>query len=68
MRQLAGWGIVVVGVVVAAVGAFAQPLGLSQGDNTEFGTKQLLMVVAGIVVAAVGLVVALVLKGKEPAA
>lgn len=66
-RQLVGWAMVVAGLVVAAVGLFAEQIGLTEGENTELGTKQILVIVAGAVIAVIGLVVALVLKGKEPA-
>jgi hypothetical protein len=65
-RKIGGGIIVVVGLVIAVVGAFADSFGLG-GEGTEFGAKQIAMLVVGLVVAALGLVVAFVLKGDEQA-
>lgn len=65
-RKIGGGVIAVVGLAIAAVGIFADSFGLG-GEGSEFGAKQIAALVVGLVVAALGLVVAFVLKGDEAA-
>ena len=58
-RRLVGWVIVAAGVVVAGVGALADQIGLGGEGPDKFAGKQVTAVVLGLIVAAVGLVVAL---------
>ena len=53
-RRVLGWILVAVGAVVIAVSALADPLGIG-ADDTGFGTRQVIGVVIGAVVLAVGL-------------
>jgi hypothetical protein len=54
-RTRSGWLLVVVGVVVLAVSALADPIGIGEGSG--FGWKQAVGMVAGLLVAALGVVV-----------
>lgn len=54
-RQLA-YALILVGVVVALVSLLADPLGIGADDG--FGTYQIVGLVAGLVVAAIGLYLA----------
>ena len=58
-RRLAGWLIVAVGAVVALIGVLADKLGLGGEGADKFGGKQVAALVAGLVIAVVGLVIAL---------
>jgi hypothetical protein len=58
-RRLVGWVIVAAGVVITGVGALADQIGLGGEGPDKFAGKQVAAVVVGLVVAAVGLVVAL---------
>jgi hypothetical protein len=58
-RKLAGWLVVAVGVVIALVGALADQIGLGNGGPDKFGGKQVAALVVGLVIAVVGLVIAL---------
>jgi hypothetical protein len=62
-RRLLGWALVAVGAVVVVVSALADPLGIG-GDDTGFGSKQVLGVVVGAIVAAVGLGLRYVRRGS----
>lgn len=64
-RKIGGLVIAAVGAVVAVVGGLADQLGLGGEGPDEFGTTQLLALIAGLVLVAIGLVVALVLKGQK---
>jgi hypothetical protein len=70
-RKLAGWVIAAVGAVILVVGALADTLGLGGEGPDEFGAKQIAVLVAGLVVLAAGLAVALLPLGQprrdEPA-
>ena len=55
-RTRLGWTLVVVGIVLTLVSAFAEPLGL--GDDNGFGMQQVAGVVVGVVVAVVGAAIA----------
>ena len=50
-RKLVGWVIVAIGVIVALLGAFAGVIGI--GDD-DFGPLQIVAVIIGVVVAAIG--------------
>jgi hypothetical protein len=66
-RKLAGWGIVAIGVIVAAVGALADQIGLGGEGPDEFGGRQVAAVIVGLIIAAAGLVLALWPSGpREP--
>lgn len=52
-----GWLLVVVGVIVLAVSAFADPIGIGASDESAFGWKQATGVVVGGLATAAGLVV-----------
>jgi hypothetical protein len=56
--------IIVVGLAAALLGALANPLGIG---HSGFGWKQVVLLVAGIVVAVAGAVVVLRAPGPEPA-
>jgi hypothetical protein len=58
-RRLVGWVIVAAGVVIAGVGALADQVGLGGEGPDKFAGKQVAAVVVGLIVAAVGLAVAL---------
>jgi hypothetical protein len=66
-RRLVGWVIVAAGVVIAVVGALADQIGLGGEGPDKFAGKQVAAVIVGLVVAAVGLAVALWPSGpREP--
>ena len=68
-RKLAGWGIAAIGVIVAAVGALADQIGLGGEGADEFGGRQIAAVIVGLIIAAIGLVVALWPSGpRKPTA
>jgi hypothetical protein len=58
-RKLVGWAVAAVGAVIVVVGAFADSLGIGGEGPDEFGPKQVALIVAGLVVAAAGLALAL---------
>jgi hypothetical protein len=58
-RRLVGWVVVAAGVVIAGVGALADQIGLGGEGPDKFAGKQVAAVVVGLIVAAVGLLVAL---------
>jgi hypothetical protein len=64
-RKLVGWVVVAVGAVVALVGAFADSLGLGGDGPDEFGGRQVAVLVVGILIAAVGLAVAVLPLGAK---
>ena len=69
-RKIAGWVVAAVGAAMAIVGGLADQIGLGGEGEDEFGARQVMLLVAGLIVLGIGLVVALVLKdGKsaEPA-
>jgi hypothetical protein len=57
-RRMAGWVVAAVGAVVAVMGGLADQIGLG-GDGDSFGSKQVAVLVIGIVLAAAGLALAL---------
>ena len=68
-RKLAGWAIAAIGVVVAAVGALADQIGLGGEGADEFGGRQVAAVIVGLIIAAIGLVAALWPSGpRKPTA
>jgi sulfite exporter TauE/SafE len=58
-RRIAGWVVAAVGVVVAVIGGLADQVGLGGEGADEFGPKQVVALVVGIVLVAVGLALAL---------
>ena len=66
-RRMVGWIIVAVGVVIAVVGALADQIGLGGEGPDEFGGKQIAALVVGILIAVIGIVVALWPAGKRDA-
>lgn len=58
-RRMVGWVIVGVGVVIAIIGGLADQIGLGGEGPDEFGGKQVAALVVGVVIAIIGLVVAL---------
>jgi hypothetical protein len=66
-RRMVGWVIVAVGVVIAIIGGLADQIGLGGEGPDEFGGKQVAALVVGIVIAIVGLVVALWPAGGKAA-
>jgi hypothetical protein len=58
-RKLVGWVIVAAGIVVAAVAAFADQIGLGGEGPDEFGGKQVVALIVGLAIAVIGLGVAL---------
>jgi hypothetical protein len=68
-RKLAGWVIVAVGLVVAAVGALADQLGLGGEGPDQFGGKQVAALIVGLVIALAGLALVFWPRGStEPGA
>lgn len=63
-RKLAGWVVAAVGAVITVVALLADQIGIGS-DDEEFGGRQVAMLVVGLVILAVGLFVALALKGGE---
>ena len=55
-KQMIGWVLVIAGLVIGLIGALADALGI--GGQPGFGYKQILAVVAGIIIAVVGLALA----------
>jgi hypothetical protein len=58
-RKLAGWAIAAIGVIVAAVGALADQIGLGGEGPDKFAGKQVTAVIVGLIIAAAGLALAL---------
>lgn len=58
-RRIAGWIVAAVGVVVLVVGGFADQIGLGGDGPDDFGAKQIIAVVVGLVLIAAGLVMAM---------
>ena len=58
-RRLVGWVVAAVGAVVAVVGGLADQLGLGGEGPDEFGPQQWAAVIAGLVILAIGLALAL---------
>jgi hypothetical protein len=66
-RRIVGWVVVAVGVAVAVVGGLADQIGLGGDGPDEFGGKQVAALIVGLVIAAVGLALALWSRGEaEP--
>jgi hypothetical protein len=66
-RKLVGWAIAAIGVIVAAVGALADQIGLGGEGPDKFAGKQVAAVIVGLIIAAAGLVLALWPSGpREP--
>ncbi len=63
-RRSLGFVVTAVGVIVVAVAAFADPIGIGGAEDT-FGWKQIVGVVVGAVVAVVGIILAV--RGGKPA-
>jgi hypothetical protein len=64
-RKLAGWVIAAIGVVIVIVGALADQIGVGESDGGAFGGRQWAAVIVGLVVAAVGVAVALWRSGPR---
>jgi hypothetical protein len=58
-RRLVGLAVVVVGAAIAIIGGLADQLGLGGEGPDEMGSKQVVALVVGIVIAAAGLALAL---------
>lgn len=58
-RRMVGWAVAAVGLVVALVGGLADQVGIGGEGPDEFGGKQVAALVGGLVVAVVGLALAL---------
>jgi hypothetical protein len=58
-RKLVGWAVAAVGAIIAVVAALADSLGIGGEGPDEFGPKQVAALVAGLVVVAAGLALAL---------
>jgi hypothetical protein len=65
-RRLAGWLIVAVGAAVALIGVLADKIGLGGEGGDKFGGKQVAALVVGLVIAVVGLVIALLPHRASP--
>ncbi|MGH9228100.1 MAG: hypothetical protein ACRD07_05095 [Acidimicrobiales bacterium] len=66
-RKLAGWVIVAIGVIIAVVGALADQIGVGEDEGGGFGGRQVAVLVVGLVIAAIGVAVALWRPGsREP--
>lgn len=59
MRRMIGWVVAAVGLAVALAGGLADQIGLGGGGPDEFGGKQVAALVGGLVVAALGLALAM---------
>jgi uncharacterized membrane protein YidH (DUF202 family) len=57
-RRVAGWVIAAAGVVIALIGVLADQIGLGEEDTTAFGTRQVIVLVVGLAIVAIGLAVA----------
>jgi hypothetical protein len=57
---MVGWALALVGVVIVVVGGLADQMGLGGEGEDQFGGRQVIAMVVGVVVLAVGLVLALV--------
>lgn len=66
-RRMVGWVIVAVGAVIAIIGGLADQIGLGGEGPDEFGGKQVAALVVGIVIAIIGVVVALWPAGNKVA-
>jgi hypothetical protein len=58
-RRIAGWVVAAAGLVIAVVGGLADQVGLGGEGPDEFGSKQIVALVVGIVLVAAGLALAL---------
>lgn len=58
-RKLVGWAIVAVGLVIAVVGGLADQVGLGGEGEDEFGSKQVIALVVGLVLVVGGLALAM---------
>lgn len=69
-RRFLGLAIVGVGLALALVFGFADPLGLSttEGGEDEFGALQIVGLAAGVVLLAVGIGLSRIARPKQPAA
>jgi hypothetical protein len=66
-RRIVGWIVVAVGLAIAVLGGLADQIGLGGDGPDEFGGKQVAALIAGLVIAAAGLALALLSKGEtEP--
>lgn len=65
-RRIAGWVVAAVGVIVAVVGGLADQIGFGGEGPDEFGSKQIVALVVGIVLVGAGLALAL-WRPSEPA-
>lgn len=61
-----GYAIAAVGALLALVGAFADTLGIGAEDAEGMGGKQLALLLAGVVLAGVGLAVVFLAGQAEP--
>ena len=64
-RRLIGWVVAVVGAAIAIVGALADQIGLGSEGVDEFGSKQVAVVVVGVVLVVAGAGLAL-WRPKQP--
>lgn len=67
-RKLTGWVVAAVGVIVAVVGLLADTLGLGGEGGDDFGPKQIIALVVGLVLVIAGLALAFLPIGQKESA
>jgi hypothetical protein len=67
-RKLTGWVVAAVGAIVAVVGVLADTLGLGGEGSDDFGPKQIIALVIGLVLIGAGLALALLPMGEKESA
>jgi hypothetical protein len=67
-RKLTGWVVAAAGVIVAVVGVLADTLGLGGEGGDDFGPKQIIALVIGLVLIGAGLALALLPMGEKESA
>lgn len=65
MLKVAGWAIAAAGLVIALVGALADQIGLGGEGPDKFAGKQVAALIAGLVVLAIGVALALWAGARE---
>lgn len=58
-RKLVGWAVAAVGAVIAVVGGLADQIGLGGEGPDEFGGRQVVALIVGLVVLVAGLALAM---------
>jgi hypothetical protein len=58
-RKLVGWAVAAIGAVIAVVGGLADQIGLGGEGPDEFGGRQVVALIVGLVVLVAGLALAM---------